>query len=247
MRALFLAFAVSLLASPAWAAGWNDCKQEKNPDLAIKSCTIFVKNTKETAKNRALAFYHRGVAYSDKRQYEAAIADYTESVKLNPAYSAAYNNRGAAYEKLGDNKRALADYSKAIQAAPNSGLAYNNRCWSYYLQRDFAHALPDCNKALKLNPKNTDALDSRCAVYVGQKKYDLAIADCDKVINLDPTYGYSYFNRGNARYFKGQAKAALGDFQMAQRLIPKSSADYHAQIQTRIRDIQAGKPAGSSP
>lgn len=246
MRALILAVAVWVLAGPAWAAGWDDCKQEKNLDLTIKSCTTIIKNSKETAKNQALAYFHRGMAYADKRQYDTAIADYTAAVKLNPAYSAAYNNRGAAYEKLGDNKRALADYSMAIQASPKNAVAYNNRCWSYYLARDFAHALPDCNKALTLNPKNNQALDSRCAVYVGQKKYDLAIKDCDKAINLDPSYGYPYFNRGNALYYKGQLKTALGDFQMAQRLIPKSNADYHAQIQNRIRDIQAGKPAGSS-
>jgi tetratricopeptide (TPR) repeat protein len=125
-------------------------------------------------------------------------------------------------------------------------VAYNNRCWSYYLARDFAHALPDCNQAIKLNPKNNQALDSRCAVYVGQKKYDLAIEDCDKAINLDASYGYPYFNRGDALYYKGQLKAALADFQTAQRLIPKGNAQYHAMIQTRIRDIQANKPAGSS-
>ena len=247
MRALAVALAVWLFAAPAGAATWDDCKQEKNLDLAIRSCTYIVKNTKETTKNRALAYFYRGVAHADKREYDDAIADYTEAVKLNPKHAPSYNNRGSTYEKQGDNKSALADYSKAIQAAPNFGLAYNNRCWSYYLARDFKNALPDCNKALKLNPKNSHALDSRCAVYVGQKKYDLAIADCSKAIDLDASYGYPYFNRGDALYYKGQTKAALADFQMAQRLIPKSNADYQAKLQNRIRDIQAKKPAGSSP
>jgi tetratricopeptide (TPR) repeat protein len=243
MRALVFAFAVLLLPGSAWAANWDDCKQEKNADLAIRGCTGVIKNTKETPKNRALAYFHRGLAYSDKRDYDKAIADYSAAVKLNPAHAPSYNNRGSVYEKKGDNAKALADYSKAIQAQPNYVVAYSNRCWSYYLVRDFTHALPDCTKALTLSPKNSHALDSRCAVYVGQKKYDLAIADCNKAITLDASYGYPYFNRGDALYHKGQTKAALADYKMAQRLIPKSNPDYQAKIQNRIRDIQANKPA----
>ncbi|HUL10158.1 MAG TPA: tetratricopeptide repeat protein [Candidatus Acidoferrum sp.] len=247
MRALVLAVAGWMLAGPAWAAGMADCQQEKNPDLAIKSCTAIVKNTKETAANRALAYFYRGVANAAKRKYDDAIADYTAAVKLNPADAQSYNNRGNLYDRKGDNGRALADYSKAIQANPQYGLAYSNRCWSYYLAGDFAHALADCNQALSLNPKNSHALDSRCAAYIGLKKYDQAIKDCGQAIALDPNYGYPYFHRGDALYRKGQPKPALADFQMAQRLIPKGNAEYQAKVQSRISDIQAGKPAPSSP
>ena len=247
MRAVVFALAAMLLPGAAWAKDWDDCLAKGNPDLAILGCTKITKNAKETPKNRALAYYYRGLAQSGKGDYDAAIADYSAGLKLNPGHAESYNNRGTDHERKGNNARALADYSKAIQLKPDWATAYSNRCWSYYLVGDFKHALPDCTKALALNPKNSHALDSRCAVYVGNKQYDLAIADCSKAIALDKNYGYPYFNRGDALYRKGQAAAALTDYKTAARLIPQSNAEYRAKVQSRISDIQAGKPAPSTP
>ena len=247
MRALVFALVALLLPCSAWASDWDDCQAKGNPGLAIPGCTKVIKNAKETPKNRALAYYFRGLAQSAQGDVDAAIADYSAGLKLNPGHAETYNSRGAAYERNGDNGHALADYSKAIQLKPDYATAYNNRCWSYYLVGDFKHALPDCNKSLTLNPKNSHTLDSRCAVYVASKQYDRAIADCNNAIALDKNYGYAYFHRGDALYRKGQPGAALTDFKTAARLIPQSNAEYRAKAQSRISDIEAGKPAGSSP
>lgn len=87
MRAIVFAFTVLLLPSSAWADKWDDCETENNPDLAIRGCTRIINNVRETAKNRALALFYRGLAHSDKNEYDASIADYTEALELNPAHA----------------------------------------------------------------------------------------------------------------------------------------------------------------
>ncbi len=51
--------------------------------------------------------------YSDLRQYEHAITDYNEAIRLNPQEAKAYHNRGIAYEALGNSIQAEQDYAKA--------------------------------------------------------------------------------------------------------------------------------------
>ena len=42
------------------------------------------------------AYNNRGNAYVDLKQYDKAIADYTEAIRLKPDYAGAYYNRGLA-------------------------------------------------------------------------------------------------------------------------------------------------------
>ena len=53
-----------------------------------------------------------------KGQYERAIADFDQAIKLNPKFASAYSNRGFSYEHKGEKKRAMADYRKAIELHP---------------------------------------------------------------------------------------------------------------------------------
>ena len=50
----------------------------------------------------AVAYLARGDGYADNRDYERAIADYDEALRLRPDWAEAYNNRGYAYYWKGD-------------------------------------------------------------------------------------------------------------------------------------------------
>ena len=59
------------------------------------------------------AYYNQGVIYSNKGQYDKAIADNTKAVELNPRYAEAYHNRGVAYFLKKDYEKAWDDVHKA--------------------------------------------------------------------------------------------------------------------------------------
>ncbi|MDR0628540.1 MAG: tetratricopeptide repeat protein [Treponema sp.] len=63
---------------------------------------------------------------ANQGEYESAIADFTEAVRLNPNLAAAYNNRGNAYKDKEDYDRAIADYEAALRIDPNHA---NARKW----------------------------------------------------------------------------------------------------------------------
>ena len=68
-------------------------------------------------------------------QREAAITDYDEAIRLNPANASAYNNRGNSKAELGQREAAITDYDEAIRLNPANATAYFNR-GIIWLQRE---------------------------------------------------------------------------------------------------------------
>ena len=63
--------------------------------------------------NSADAFSDRAVAYQSEGQYDRAIQDFDEAIRLNPQDEQAFRNRGAVKKKKGDVAGSDADFAKA--------------------------------------------------------------------------------------------------------------------------------------
>jgi len=61
------------------------------------------------------AYVKRGMARQQKGEHDAAIADFTKAIELNPECVQAYASRGVSKDAKGDTAGAKADYSKSIQ------------------------------------------------------------------------------------------------------------------------------------
>jgi len=61
------------------------------------------------------AFLKRGMARQQKGDHDAAIADFTKAIEMNPDCVQAYASRGLSKEAKGDAAGAKADYGKSIQ------------------------------------------------------------------------------------------------------------------------------------
>src|SRR5262245_4518431 len=71
------------------------------------------RNAAMTSPTEPATPYAQGVAYLKRGEYEAAVAAFTEAIRLDPAASAAYVGRGLAHRSLGDEAAALRDEEKA--------------------------------------------------------------------------------------------------------------------------------------
>ncbi len=65
-------------------------------------------------------YLNRGGDHLDEGEYDAAIDDYNEAIRLNPDRVEAYYNRGLAYVDKGDHNSAITDFNIAIELDPNN-------------------------------------------------------------------------------------------------------------------------------
>ena len=132
------------------------------------------------------ALYSRGMDLYRLGDYQSAIAFFSDVLRRDPGFAAAYQLRGASYEAIGQLALALKDFDTLIELTPSSAAAYNNRCWVLARSQRFAEALADCNQALSLNPYDSEALHSRGYVHEKLGQHERARLDYTRAYQLNP-------------------------------------------------------------
>ena len=67
----------------------------------------------QVTEQLAIDAYNRGVDHAIRGEFDKAIDDFTEALRLNPEDADNYNNRGIANEDNGEQAKADADFAKA--------------------------------------------------------------------------------------------------------------------------------------
>ena len=227
------AFCTCLLLVAALAAvGESKRENQKrcvssDPDTIIAGCTALIQAGRESTASLVVAYSRRASAYMRKADYDRAIQDYGDAIRLNPNDASAYSDRGNAYFYKGDYDRAIQNHDDAIRLNPNFASAYTGRGGAYFVKGDRERAIQDFNEAIRLNPNEVIAYTSRGVVYIDKGDYDRAIQDYDDAIRLNPNYGYAYYNRGNAYFEMADYGRAINDLNEAIRLNPKFAEAYY--------------------
>lgn len=204
----------------------DDCTRSLEPDKIIPACTRMAEDRTDTPHNRAVAYYDRGNAYKTLKDYDRALADYSDALKLDPRYAHAYLNRGYVYVAKNDADHALADFNRSIQLDPTQVDAYFNRGLVYRWLRKFEPAIADFDAAIKINVRYAAAYEARGFAYQLQGNLDRALSDYGEVIRLDPKFVAAYNDRGSAYRLKGDFDRAIEDHTWAIRLEPNAAMGY---------------------
>jgi len=125
----------------------------------------------------AQAYVQRGDTAADSHEYERAIADYTQAIRMQPDYAEAYNNRGYAYYWQGQYPNAIADYDRAIALRPTYPYAYNNRGAAYMASGDSERAISDFDQAIQQQPDSVQAYTNRANAYLRMGRLGQARTD----------------------------------------------------------------------
>jgi tetratricopeptide (TPR) repeat protein len=121
-------------------------------DQTIAGCTALIKSGRESKHNLAVDYNNRGLAFYGKHDYDHAIGDYNQALRIDPNFAQAYNGRCAAQNAKGNTGMAIADCDQAIQIDPNFAYAYNNRGIAKRARGDSAGGDADIARARELDP-----------------------------------------------------------------------------------------------
>src|SRR5262249_31020780 len=191
----------------------------------------------------------RGVMYAGKEDFDRAIGDYNEVIRLDPKSARAFGNRGLAYANKRDLTRAIADYEAAIRLDPNFTLARQGleQARAALAARGPAppptpdvaaadrtacakasgeEAIVACGRLIaapaSLSPAELEkAYRSRGVAYRNKGDFDRAVADFNAALQLDPRDADALTDRGVAYARKRDFDRAFGDYDDAIRLNPR--------------------------
>ncbi len=181
----------------------------------------------ETYPDVYYGYWLRGNLEKKEGDLQAAIADYSESMRLNGKFGDAVFNRGITYNAINDLKDALADFDRATVLTPKQADVYNNRGWVRFRLGDKAGAMSDYNKAISLNPNYAEVYNNRGWAY--QQAHDMAAAvhDYDKAIELNPVFILPLKNRASVEAGAGNYAAALQDYNTLLKINADDNAVYY--------------------
>ncbi|WP_373528172.1 tetratricopeptide repeat protein [Nostoc sp.] len=217
---IFAVFAVIIIISSILKTPELEPNSESQPSA---SPSISSTNSPMTAED----LYNRGTDKYQRKDYQGAIEDYNQALKINPNYVHAYNDRGRARYALGYKKEAIEDYNQALKINPNYVHAYNNRGLARYALLDNKEAIEDYNQALKINPNYSIAYNNRGLARYALLDYKEAIEDYSQALKINPNYDIAYNERGNARYALLDYKEAIEDYNQAITINPNYDIAYN--------------------
>jgi tetratricopeptide (TPR) repeat protein len=184
----------------ALSAGISGVTSEEIEQARVTSADLRIAAGSETIKQHAddaRAYQDRGYAYEMKRDYDHAIADFSEAIRLDPSNADYLNDRCWARGLAGrDLSQALNDCDESLRLAPGSGTTLNNRALVQLKRGAFNRAITDSNAALKLDPKDANSLYGRGQAKL--KNGDIAggNADIANAKTIDPGIVAAYARYG---------------------------------------------------
>jgi TolB-like protein/tetratricopeptide (TPR) repeat protein len=192
-----------------------------------------------TRNPAAFDAYLRGAkAYSSRRDAKdlpAAIAAYTEAIRLDPHYALAFAARSLAFSATEaetvaavreGNDKAQADARQALALAPDLAQAHVALASVLENTLDFTQANAEYERALALAPGNVQVLreSGRFAAYMGH--FDAAVATARRLVVLDPLARQSHTLLGRALYAARRYEEAVGAFAEVISLAPDFKSAY---------------------
>jgi tetratricopeptide (TPR) repeat protein len=225
--------------------------------LFFVSLLVFAQQNSQNISPKTTSEYiERGIQFASNNEWDMAIADFTEAIKLDNNSAEAYLLRGRALyastsyvTSVGKNfgnvittitqgwansdkrkvlyDKAIDDFTQAIKLDPHSSQAYRERGVAYSDSGDHNRGLTDLNQAILLDPNYAMAYNNRGNIYRRLGNYELAITNYNEAIFLDPNFARAYMNRGSVYHDMGDYNRAILERTKAIMLAPDDAVIYN--------------------
>ncbi|REJ97334.1 MAG: tetratricopeptide repeat protein [Planctomycetota bacterium] len=125
------------------------------------------------AKTLSQLYESRGQSQHLRQQYQEALADFDEAIRLNPNDAGAYAHRGAVWLSLSQFDKAILDYQAAHERAPQRFDPVANLAWIYATCpdarfRDGKKAVAHARRAMQLSPARDYAVVDTLAAALAE-------------------------------------------------------------------------------
>jgi tetratricopeptide (TPR) repeat protein len=171
----------------------------KEPDLYLTLAGLF---EKEDQLRKALAVLQKGLEqnredtnlhfqlgaiYNELGDFEEAVAQMKDVLRLRPDSADALNYLGYSYAERGNNlQEALEMIEKAMVLEPNNGYITDSLGWVYYKLGNYEKAATELEKANQLTPDDPTITEHLADVYFKLNQLQKALSFYQESLTLEP-------------------------------------------------------------
>lgn len=196
-------------------------------EQSIRGCSDIISMRTVTGDGRAQAYKLRGDRYREIRDYERALADYNQVIRMRGDHPGAYYRRAEVYMAQGQFDLAMADAERVVAIAGDTPGGYRIRCEIRAVQNiELDVARRDCERALEINSIDTNALAARGLVNLHTGSAQAAWSDFDAAIFNGRREARTLYGRGIAAIRLGRPREGRADLEAAQQLQPEIQATF---------------------
>ncbi len=215
----------------------QQCASTTDPALSIQYCTAAINDASSlSADVLAMCYHNRALAYYLEQQYNPALADVNQALRIHPGVAISLSLRGGIEATLHDYNLAIPDFKAAIVAdkTPTDDdntllTAYLELSSAYVETRHYDKAIEAASAALGVKPNDFAAYWARALAYRGKLDYAHAAQDIQSAINLKPTFFYLYNSQADVYENTRQWDKVYADFNKSLQIDPNASSTYRGR------------------
>lgn len=200
--------------------------RKEHAEVAVQIAGTALKLPGNTPEKQSNILYQRALSRIYLRQFDPAIADFQQAIKLVPKHLGSYLGLANAYVAAGRSQQARTAYNTAVRVFPDDALVHNDRGMFLKSLGRNADAITDFTRALEIDPKYHYAYTNRGFLLMETGHPQAAENDYTASLKIDPRQPTVYTMRASARLAQGHIKSALEDQLQAVQLAPNDPTTY---------------------
>jgi tetratricopeptide (TPR) repeat protein len=181
-------------------------------------------------------YYERGIYRTNIGDFENALADFNEIIRLRPDSREGYRARAQFYYWQKQYDLVIPDADKALRLDPSDEIARTTKGLALLCLGKTREAAVEAEAGLRTGRKPDGYMALRAQIVYGQGKFAQALDDLNEAIKLAPfEYPTYYLYRGQAYEKLGQKALATADYKAAAGLEAPNPSQREARILARER------------
>jgi tetratricopeptide (TPR) repeat protein len=172
-------------------------------------------------------FLTKGAIYSQLRNYEKAIEEYSKAVVESDEPDYVYCNIAFEYENMGNFDKTLEYLTKALELNPENDLAMYEAAYCFDLLSLNEESIDFFSKLIDRHPYSVEAWFNLGLSYINAELYEKALESFDFAIAIEPDHHSSLFHSGYTHSLMGKHAEAISIYHS---LLDKEGEDADAMI-----------------
>ncbi len=218
--------------------GFGGLTVHRNTDYR-SSATIW-RDTVTKRPHNAAAHNNYGNLLALSGEFDRALAQFEEAIRLDPCYADTYYNAGNVLKQLGRPAESNTRYEQALRLRPDDAAVLNALGLALAQSGRLPEAVARFEEALRLRPDFAEAHRNLGRLLAATERLPEAIAHLEQAAKISPTLANVQDSLGMALVMANRAAAAIPHFEAALRLNPDQA---QAHLNLAIALDNAGRAA----